>query len=105
MLPLLLAPLIQISTHIVIGVVLDKLSAFRSATDWTKLKIEADGKVRAVIPGTMVDDVMVRATNQVIDKIQSALGEKAESEKILTMLSAGDFSGAAKELLIHVGLS
>lgn len=104
MLPIILAPLVQIATHIIVGFVLDRLATFRASTDWTQLKIDADGKVRSIIPGTMLDDTAVRAINQAIDKIQSAMGEKAEAEKVLTMLSSGDFSGAAKELLAHAGL-
>ena len=102
MLPLLLAPIVQIATNIVIGVVLDRLAKFRADTDWTKVKIDADTKVRSIIPGAAFDDVAVRACNAAIDKIRSAMGETAEAEKVLSFLATGDFGGAAKELMQHV---
>lgn len=102
MFPLVLAPLVQIATNIVVGVVLDRLARFRADTDWTKVKIDADTKVRSIVPGEALDDTVVRAVNQAIDKIRDAMGETEEAAKILTMLAAGDFSGAAAELMRHV---
>ncbi len=101
MFPLILSPLVSIATHIVVGVVLDRMAQFRADTDWTKVKITADTKVRDVIPGTMLDDTVVRAVNQAIDKIQSAMGETEEAAIVLGLLAAGDFSGAGAELMRH----
>ncbi len=97
----LLAPIVQIATNIVIGVALDRLHQFRESTDWTKLKIEADYAVRNVIPGAAFDDAAVRACNDAIDRIRSAMGEADEAKKVLEMLAAGDFRGAAAELMAH----
>lgn len=62
--------------EMVIAFVLTQLARFRTATDWTKLRAEAEVFVRANVPGTVFDDVAVSVCNAVIDGLEAALPAK-----------------------------
>lgn len=69
--------------------------------DSTQLKIEIDGKVRSIVPGTILDDTAVRFVNRLVDNVQAALLDSAEEAKVLKMLADGQWTDAAQEVTRH----
>ncbi len=92
---------LQLVSPIVISTIVDRLGTFGKDTDWTKLKIEADAKVRSVVPGQLLDDTCVRFVNRQIDNVQVALKDSGEEAKVLKLLADGQWVAAGEEIVKH----
>lgn len=89
----------------VISFVLRQVAKFKHDIDWAKVKADVDVRVRELIPGDWFDDEAVLAVNVVLDMVVAALSAQEDLERLLTLLAASDWQGAAlalKELLLKV---
>jgi hypothetical protein len=85
----------------VISVILDRMHKFGTGTDWTQVQIDTDRKVRAVVPGSWLDDAACTFVNRQIRNVAQALQDTSEAERVLKLLAAGDWAGAGAELVRH----
>lgn len=67
--------------------VIRQINKFGEATDWTKVKADADARIRDLVPGTFFDEFAVAFLNKVID-LAAEMTKDEEAMKQLAMLIA-----------------
>lgn len=93
----------NVITSIVISFVLRQIEKFQKTIDWVKVKSDADIRVRALIPGTWLDDEASNAVAYMLDTLQVALSSKNDFNIILKLLANKKYEDAGvklKDLLI-----
>ncbi len=92
---------------LVINFILRQLSKFAGTIDWAKVKLDAEARIAALIPGTMFDDEAKAFVAALIDGAKSVLSSTAQWDAILHLVVAQNYTAALEALtalLKHVWL-
>jgi hypothetical protein len=87
--------------RLAITFVVRQLAKFGRDTDWEKVKVDLDQRVRKLVPGNFFDDAAVEIVFTAVDAIAEILTEEESWVKLLTLLAAGKTQEAV-ELLIKL---
>lgn len=90
---------------IVISFILRQLDKFKTTIDWTKVKVDAEARVRALVPGTWFDQEAVDVCNIVLAAAEKALSSTTDLQAILQCLATSNWNGAydlLKDLLLKI---
>jgi hypothetical protein len=90
---------------IVISFILRQLAKFQSSLDWTKVKADAEARVRALVPGTWFDQEAADICKIVLDAAEKALSSTTDLQAILQCLATSNWNGAydlLKDLLLKI---
>lgn len=93
----------RVITSVVISFLLRQIEKFQKTIEWAVVKVDAEKRVRALVPGTWFDDEAVVAVNYIIDTMQTALGATEEFDAILKLLADKEYENAGlklKDLLV-----
>lgn len=82
-----------------IGFVMRQLATFQHSIDWTKVKTDLDVRLRAMIPGQILDNEAVLILNTALDEIAKMLASTDKLQAILNLLAAEKWVEAGQELL------
>ncbi len=88
----------RIVISFVISFVLKQLEKFQDAIDWDKVRVDAEVRVRALVPGTWFDVEAVGLVDRVLLALKDVLGAGDELKKILQLLAKKDWPAAAEVL-------
>ncbi len=83
----------------IIAFVLRQLEKFKETVDWTMVKVDLAVRVRALLPGTWLDDSAVTITDGLVDRFAVILGESAVISNILQLIAAQRWAEAGSALL------
>jgi len=76
-------------TNLIVGFVLSfimrQLEKWRNNIDWALVRVDVEARVRALVPGTWMDDQAVAFVMSIIDAAESALSATADIERILKL--------------------
>jgi hypothetical protein len=87
--------------RLAITFVVRQLAKFGRDTDWDKVKVDLDQRVRKLVPGNFFDDAAVEIVFTAVDAIAEILTEEESWVKLLTLLAAGKTQEAI-DLLIKL---
>jgi hypothetical protein len=87
--------------RLAITFVVRQLAKFGRDTDWEKVKVDLDQRVRKLVPGNFFDDAAVEIVFTAVDAIAEILTEEESWVKLLTLLAAGKTQEAI-DLLIKL---
>ena len=87
--------------RLAITFVVRQLAKFGRDTDWDKVKVDLDQRVRKLVPGNFFDDAAVEIVFTAVDAIAEILTEEESWVKLLTLLAAGKTQEAV-DLLIKL---
>ena len=68
---------------LVIGFILRQLAKFQLSIDWSKVKADAEARIRDLVPGEWFDSEIVAVCMAVIDACAAVLASTVDIEKIL----------------------
>src|SRR5690606_25822605 len=71
----------RIVWNLVASLILRQIEKFRTATQWDKVKADAEARIRKLVPGTWFDDEAAEAVRYIIDTVATALASKAHLEQ------------------------
>jgi hypothetical protein len=87
--------------RLAITFVVRQLAKFGRDTDWEKVKVDLDQRVRKLVPGNFFDDAAVEIVFTAVDAIAEILTEEESWVKLLTLLAEGKTQEAV-DLLIKL---
>lgn len=76
----------------VVSFVVRQLEKFGSSIDWEKVRLDADVRIRAIVPGTWFDDYAVGLVDNAIGLLQGALSNEEAISDVLRLIAAGQYN-------------
>ncbi len=80
--------------NMLIGFVIRALVKWGEAIDWALVKQDAAERIRALVPGIMFDDEVVKLANLLFDAAAKITGEAEAIQNIVELMAAGKFDEA-----------
>ncbi len=98
MLPAVIAFAMPYIEPIIVSVIVDRLVKFGKDTDWTKVKLDCNAKVRAILPDFIFsddgEDAVVLFVDRRISAFAVALKDVTQQKALVNLILNGNFKSA-----------
>lgn len=84
---------------LVITFAVRQLAKFGEQTDWAKVRVDMDARIRDLIPGEFFDEFVVAFMNKVLDLIVEMMKDQNATKTLFTMIAEKKFNEAINYLM------